>query len=166
MAVRKQLLGSLVGGKSLLEFRRDRPVQEVQVEVIKAKLANAGVEGAERLVVAEIGDAQLRGDEKILARDSAAEDALTDLCLVVVAGCRVDQPVSGHEGSAHCLGGLGGGDCECTEPQCRHANAVVEFDARHMAMLIFSIVRIDGLSVRQPRAYRGSSPFAFSAAIP
>src|SRR3954465_602643 len=37
---------------------------------------------------------QLAGDLELLARDSGAADRLTDLDLVVVVHCRVDQPVA------------------------------------------------------------------------
>jgi hypothetical protein len=69
-------------------------VQQVQVEVVQAQVVHAGLEGAQRRVVAEVADPQLGGDEHLRAVDAGIAEALADLPLVAVGGRGVDQAVA------------------------------------------------------------------------
>jgi hypothetical protein len=51
-------------------------VDEVQVDVVEAELAERGVEGAQGRVVPLLGVPQLGGDEQLLAGDPGAGDGL------------------------------------------------------------------------------------------
>src|SRR6476659_8455590 len=63
-------------------FRRHRPVNEVEVEVLRAELVHAGVERGERALVALVGVPQLGGDEDVLTRQPGSRDRLTHLALI------------------------------------------------------------------------------------
>jgi hypothetical protein len=61
-------------------------VDQVQVEVVQAELAQRGVEGALGVILAGVLDPQLGGDEQVLARDAAPLDRAADRFLVAVGG--------------------------------------------------------------------------------
>ena len=65
LAVVEQFLQCPVGPERLVELGRHRLVQDQQVDLVDAELARALVEAVQRLVVAVVGDPDLRFDEDL-----------------------------------------------------------------------------------------------------
>ncbi len=103
-AVRLQLLERAPG---LAAAPLDRPMDQVEVDVLEAEPLHARIEGAERRVVAVIVVPQLRRDEHLAARKAARAEALADVDLVAVDARRVDVAVPAGEGGADGLPGRG-----------------------------------------------------------
>ena len=135
-AVGEERLGGLVGADRVLEVGRHRLVQQVQVDVVDAEPAQAGVEADLRGVVAVVADPQLGGDEDLVAVDAGAADALADLALVVVGGGRVDQPVAVAQRGLDGGDGLLGRALEDAEAEGGHRDAVVQLQAGVVAGVI------------------------------
>jgi hypothetical protein len=142
----EHLLGGLVRGDGRLEVAGDRPVQQVQVEVVQAQVVHAGLEGAQRRVVAVVADPQLGGDEHLRAVDAGVAEALADFPLVAVGGGRVDQPVAVGDRRLDRAGGLFGGALVDAEPEGGHLDAVVQFDQRALSdhLLVLSCLVVVG----------------------
>jgi hypothetical protein len=68
--VGEQVLRGLVRGERVLERGRDRPVQQVQVDMVQAELGRAGIECAQGCVVPVVVEPQLGGDEDVIAVDT------------------------------------------------------------------------------------------------
>src|SRR5699024_6694681 len=93
-------------------------VQQEQVDLVDAELADGLVEGVQGLVVSVVADPELRLDEDLGPIQTGNADALADLALVEVRRGGVDQTVT----DAQCLGHGGGGflrwGWEDTETEC------------------------------------------------
>jgi hypothetical protein len=61
-------------------------VEEIEIEIVEPKVAHAGVERPQRLIVPIVGHPQLAGDEQLGSRNPATSDTLADLLLVLVVG--------------------------------------------------------------------------------
>ena len=72
----------------------DRPVEQVEVDVIQAEALQAGVEGAQRAIVALVVVPELGRHEHLLARDAAVANAGADVGLVAVDARGVDVAVA------------------------------------------------------------------------
>jgi hypothetical protein len=106
LAVGQEPFEGLVGAGRAVEGRRQRLVQDEQVELVGAELGGALVEGVQGLVVAVVADPDLGLDEDVRPADAGAADGLADLALVAVGGGGVDVPVAGLQGALDGLGGL------------------------------------------------------------
>ena len=84
LAVGEQRLQRPVGVERPVEGRRERLVQEQQVDLVDAELGGALVERVQRGVVAVVADPDLRLDEDLVAVDAGAADPFADLALVDV----------------------------------------------------------------------------------
>ena len=145
LAVREQLLERAVRVERALERRRQRLVQEQQVELLDAELADALVERVQRGVVAVVADPDLRLDEDLVAGDAGATNAFADLALVGVRGRGVDQPVAGCEGRFDGATVVGRRALKDAEAEGRQFDAVVQrdcwdgVDARRSWCVVLSI---------------------------
>ncbi len=77
------------------------PEPAPQASGIDAQLAGALVEGVQRLVVALVGDPDLRLDEDLRAVEPRAADRLSGLSLVAVRRRSVDVPVADGQRGLH-----------------------------------------------------------------
>ena len=77
--------------------RRQRPVDEVQVDVVEAKAGQALVEPGEGLAASVLRTRELGGHEELLARQPRRGDRPPHAGLVAVRCRGVDEPVSGPE---------------------------------------------------------------------
>src|SRR5262245_4213138 len=88
----------------------DRPVNEIEVDVIEAEPLHALVERAEGAIVSVVVVPQLRRHEDLVARDAAGADRLSDVALVVIEARGVDMAISelecGEHGIARLVPGL------------------------------------------------------------
>ena len=71
-----------------------RPMDQVQVDIVDAETSEAGVERLQRRLVALIGVPQLGGEKDVFAGDSRVRDATAHPFLVAVCGGGVDVPVA------------------------------------------------------------------------
>ena len=81
----------------VLADRRQRPVDEVQVDVVEAKAGQALVEPGEGLAASVLRTRELGGHEELLARQPRRGDRPPHAGLVAVRCRGVDEPVSGPE---------------------------------------------------------------------
>ncbi len=110
-----------------------RPVDQVQVDVVQAELAERGVEGAQRRVVPLLGVPQLGGDEQLLARQARGGQRPAGALLVGVDRGGVDAAVSGLQRGGDGRGRLGVRHLPDAEAELRHPHAVVEGDGGDLA---------------------------------
>ena len=129
-AVGEQLLERPVGLEGAVEGRGQGLLQEQQVEPVDAELPGALVEGAQRRVLAVVGDPDLRLDEHLGADESAAPDTLADLALVGVGRRGVDETVPGGDRGLDGADRLLRGALEDAESQGRDLDPVVQLDER------------------------------------
>ena len=80
--------------------RRPRPVDEVEVNVVHAELAQTALERGERRFVALIGVPELRCDEQLVAWHAAFVHDETDALLVAVKRRCVDEPIAHRQAVA------------------------------------------------------------------
>src|SRR6185312_13606499 len=73
---------------------RDRPVDEVEIDVLDPEPLRARIERLQCRVVALVVVPQLRGDEDVLARDAAVADRGADIGLVAVDARGVDVAIA------------------------------------------------------------------------
>ena len=93
LAVSEQRLQSTVGLQGLVERRRQRLVQDQEVDLLDGELAGALLEAVQRLVVSVVADPDLGLQEELRAVQVGAVHRLADLALVAVGRRRVDVPV-------------------------------------------------------------------------
>ena len=129
-AVGEERLGGLVGADRVVEVRRHRLMQQIQVDVVDAQPAQARLEADLRGVVAVVADPQLGADEDLVAGNAGAADALADLALVVVGGGGVDQPVAVTQRRLDRGGGLLGRALEHAQAEGGHRDGVVQRQGR------------------------------------
>src|SRR5712664_715903 len=82
---------------------RDRPVDQIEVDVAQPEASQALVAGGQGGIEAVIAVPQLRGDEDLLAWHSAVSDRPADILLVPVDHRSVDVPVARLQGELHRL---------------------------------------------------------------
>ena len=109
----------------------DRPVDQIEVDVVLVEPAQALVECPQRRLVAVVMVGQLGGDEYLFTRDAAGNDGLANAGLVLVAGRGVDAPIPAIEGCQNRRDDLAVRNLKDPEAQLWHLDAVVERDARH-----------------------------------
>ena len=114
--------------RDVVGHRRQRPVDEEEVEVVEAQGRQAGVERPEDVVALEPVVVQLAGDEDLVARDPGLADGQADLALVAVHLRGVDVPVADLERRGRGLDGVLGLDLEDAEAQLGDLDAVVQGD--------------------------------------
>ena len=108
---------------------RERPVDQVQVEIVEAELV-AGSRRTRAAGVVAVGVVvQLGGDEQLVARDAGRGDRGADARFVAVHRRGVDRAVAGLERGADGPFGLVGRNLEHAEAELRHVVAAVEGDA-------------------------------------
>src|SRR3954469_4632682 len=127
-AVRQELLERPVRFEGAVERRRQRLMEEQQVDLLDAELARALRERVQGRVVPVVADPHLRFEEDLVAGKAGATEAFTDLALVGVRGGRVDQPVPRREGGLDGTHGLRRRALEHAESNRRQLHAVVEGD--------------------------------------
>ena len=126
LTVGQQLLQGAVCLQGLVEFRRQRLVQDQQVDLLDAELASALVEAVQRLVVPVVADPDLGLDEDLGAVDAGLGDGLADLALVAVRGGGVDVPVAGRQRGLDGRTGLLGRGLEYAQADGGDLYAVVQ----------------------------------------
>ena len=146
----QEFFSHLVGRDSRSKVRGQRPMQQVQVDVIQPKPPQARLERAPRRLIAIIGHPQLRGDEDLASRDAGAPDSFTDLTLVVVRSSRVDKPVATGDRRFNGVSGLRRRRQEDSEPERRHFDAVVQRDEWTGCGHALSLSRLTRLSIQPP----------------
>jgi hypothetical protein len=131
LAVGEQGFQSAVGFQGSIERRRQRLVQEQQVDLVDAKLAGALLKAMQRFVVAVVADPDLRLQEDLRSTDVRVVHGLADLALVAVGSGGVDEAVSGIERCPDRIARLVGWRLEHTEPEGWHHYAVIEGSGFH-----------------------------------
>ncbi len=106
--------------------RRQRPVDQVQVQIIQSRPLHRRVKGPQRGVMPLRIVPQLGRDEDLVADHVAVADAPAHPGLVLVGGGTVDQPVSDAQRLGHDLGGLRILDLPDAGAQLGHGPAVVQ----------------------------------------
>ena len=108
LAVGQQRLEGPVGLEGAVEGRGQRLVEDQQVDLLDAELAGALLEPVQRLVVAVVGDPDLRLEEDVGALEAGRAHRFADLALVAVGGGGVDVAVAvaqrGLDGGSGLLG--------------------------------------------------------------
>jgi hypothetical protein len=110
--------------------RGQRPVDQVEVDVVRAQPQQALLQRADGLVPAVPVVGQLGGQEHVLAGQAGLGERLPDALLVAVHLRGVDVPVARVERLAHRLRGVLRRDLEDAEADLGDLDAVVEPDAR------------------------------------
>ena len=119
--------------------RRQRPMDQEQVDVIRAQRAQCGVERASRVVRPVIPVVELAGDEDLAAVQAGIADSLTDFLFIAVHLGGVDVPVPNLERRTHRRGRLIRFYLEYAETQLWDGVAVVErdrWDRTHLCDLL------------------------------
>ena len=106
--------------------RRQRPVDQEQVDVLEAERRQRLVERAAGVVGLVEAVVQLARDVDVTALEPARADRLADTVLVAVHLRRVDVAIAGVERVRHRLRRLGRRDLEHAEPELRNRVAVVQ----------------------------------------
>ena len=100
LAVSKQGLQGAVGLQGPVERRRQRLMQDQQVDVFDAELAGALLEGVQRLVVSVVADPNLGLQEDLRSVQIRGVHRLGDLALVAVGRRRVDVAIAVAQGDS------------------------------------------------------------------
>src|SRR5450631_3848663 len=107
---------------------RERPMDQEQVDVIEAQLAERCLERAASVVRPVVAVVELAGDEHLRSVQAGAAYGLPDAALVAVHLGGVDVPVAHLECGADRLCSFGGIDLKDAKPKLRDRTAVVERD--------------------------------------
>lgn len=140
-AVREELLERLVRVHVTVAGGQ-RPVDEVQVQVVQTELLQRGVERAERRVVPLVAVPELGGDEDVVAGHAGGGDGLAGALLVAVDRRCVDAAVPGLQRGGDRLLRLVVRHLPDTEAQLGHLHAVVEDDRGDLAAHELLILRL------------------------
>ena len=119
------------GDEVTVVLRRQRPVDQEQVDVVEAEVGERLVEGRACLLGLVEAVVELAGDEQLLARDPGVTDRLADALLVAVHLRGVDVPVAGLERLRGDPGGVLRRDLEDAEAELRDRVAVVQGQVRN-----------------------------------
>jgi hypothetical protein len=112
---------------------RQRPVDEVEVDVVEPEPLQALVERRKGGVVALVGVPHLGGDEHLVTRHTALRDGRADLVFVLVELRGVDVAVAGGQRGGHRRLGFARRHQEHPEAQLGDGDAVVQLDRGHCA---------------------------------
>src|SRR5450755_2816156 len=107
---------------------RERPMDQEQVDVVEAQLAEGCLERAVSVVRPVVAVIELAGDEHLCSVQAGAAYGLPDAALVAVHLGGVDVPVAHLECGADRLCSFGGIDLKDAKPKLRDRMAVVERD--------------------------------------
>ncbi|CFP60935.1 Uncharacterised protein [Bordetella pertussis] len=107
-------------------------MDQEQVDIGQAQLAQALVHGALRLVVAMPVVPQLGGDEQILAGYPRSAQPLAHAGLVAIDGSRVDRAVAGRQCGLDAGGRLVVGNLPHPQAQLGHCITVVQLQYRYL----------------------------------
>jgi len=108
--------------------RRQRPVDEEEVDPVQVQRRQGRVEGAAGVVGPVEAVVELAGDVELVAGDAGGLDRLADALLVLVHLRGVDVAVADLECRGHRLGGLLRRHLEDPEAELRDGRLVVEGD--------------------------------------
>src|SRR5690625_4508483 len=108
----------------------DRPVDQVQIQVVQAQTLEGGLAGGDRVLEAVVVVPQLGGHEHLLAWEPGLTDRASDALLVGVQLGGVDVTVTGCERLAGDVGCDVGVDLEDPVPELGDRMAVVEGQVR------------------------------------
>src|SRR5215211_2968434 len=129
-----ELLQCLPGrDKVTVVERRQRPVDQEQVNVVEAEGLQGLVERPPSVVGSVVGVVQLARHEDVTAIDPRSPDAFTDTLLVAVRLRRIDVAITDVQCLAHRISCLRGIDLEDTESKLRDGLAVVHLKIGHVA---------------------------------
>ena len=106
--------------------RRQRPVDQEQVDLLEPQLGQRLVERAPGVVGPVVAVVELAGDPELLAGDVSGLERLADLLLVPVHLRGVDVPVADLERLGDHVGGLRRRDLEDAEAELRDLGLVVQ----------------------------------------
>ena len=106
--------------------RRQRPVDEEQVDVVGAELLSVCVERASRVVGFVEAVVELAGDVHLGAVEAGVADALPDAALVLVHLRGIDVAIADVQRRLDGLGGVVGVDLKHAEAELWDACAVIE----------------------------------------
>jgi hypothetical protein len=107
-------------------------VHEIQIDVVELQPLSRPFERGRGLLVAGVGDPELRGDEDLVAGDAALPDGVPDRGFAAVGRGGVDQPIADVQrfGDAS-LALIQVGDLVHAEAERRHLDAVVQRHRRN-----------------------------------
>lgn len=105
-------------------------MEDEQVDLFDAELAGALLKPVQRLVVAVVGDPDLRLDEDLGAVQPRGADRLADLALVAVGSGGVDVAVAGRQRGLNGGGGLFVRALKDAEAERGHGDAVGQSQGR------------------------------------
>jgi hypothetical protein len=114
-----------------VEQRGQWPVDEEQIDVIRAQVGQRGVKGAARIVGPVPGIAQLARDEDLVASQARRSHGLPDASLVAVHLGGIDVPVAGQQGRSDHLGSVTGWHLVHAEPELWDRAAVIQPKVRN-----------------------------------
>ena len=135
-----------------LELRRQRLVQDQQVDLVDAELAGALLEAVQGLVVAVVADPDLGLQEHLTAVHPGGGDRLADLPFVAVGGGGVDVAVAGLQRGGHRGPGLLRRGLEHPESEGGQGDAVVQRQGRTRQAWCISFLSADAESVGRWKA--------------
>ena len=158
LAVGQQRLQGAVGLEGAVERAGQRLVEDQQVDLLDAELAGALLEAVQRLVVAVVGDPDLRLQEHLGAVEAGGADRLADLALVAVGGGGVDVAVAGVERRSTASRVSSGGRLEDAEAEGGHARRRCSASGRGRAGVMVPWSSRVGSGLAERRGSRSSSP--------
>jgi len=130
LAVGQQRLQRAVCLERAVEGGGQRLVEDQEVDLLDAELAGTLLEPVQRLVVAVVGDPDLRLQEHVRAVQARGTERLAHLALVPVGGGGVDVAVAVAQRGLDGGSGLLGRALEDAEPERGHRHAVAERQGR------------------------------------
>ena len=126
LPVGEQRLQGPVRLQGRLEVRRQRLVQDQQIDLVDPELAGALLEAVQGLVVAVVADPDLGLQEDLRAIQPRIADRFSDLPLVAVRSCGVNVSVAGRKRRLDRGSGLVSWCLEHPQTQRGHLDAVVQ----------------------------------------
>ncbi|MNW53041.1 hypothetical protein D3C74_305840 [compost metagenome] len=112
-------------------FTSHWPVDQIQIEIIQTKFAQARFISGQRLFVSEVGIPYLRGDKQGFTRDTgllqAFADALSNPRFIPVDRCRINAAITVGNGGFDRVYEFGSLlDLEYAKTQPRHLHSIVQ----------------------------------------
>ena len=152
LAVSKQGLQGAVGLQGPVERRRQRLMQDQQVDVFDAELADALLEGVQRLVVSVVADPNLGLQEDLRSVQIRGVHRLGDLALVAVGRRRVDVAIAVAKGDSDGVGGFVKWRLVHAETEPRHLDPIIEGDGFHLSTFLLWLDAKLGSALKLPQA--------------
>ena len=106
LPVAEQALQPPIGLQRRPELRRQRLMQDQQIDLVDTELAGTLLEPVQSLVVAVVTDPDLGLHEHLGAVQTSGRDPLTDLPLIAVRGRGIDVAVAGLQRNRDRIAGL------------------------------------------------------------